>query len=106
MRESDTDSDRTVGLPFDIAAYKVLNTIISFHLGWGRVLWGWVSWFGVRLVSRGTSVQIRLGSPFSPKVVVSGHCLVTLSLTINETLKWLSSLLIYFNAGVILVVIV
>ena len=26
------------------------------------------------------------------KVVVCGHCLVTLSLTINETLKWLSSL--------------
>ena len=26
------------------------------------------------------------------KVVVCGHCVVTLSLTINETLKWLSSL--------------
>ena len=31
-------------------------------------------------------------SPFSSEVVVCGHCLVTLSLTINETLKWLSSL--------------
>ena len=47
---------------------------------------------GVRLVSRGTSVRIRFGSPFSSKVVVCGHCLVTLSLTINEILKWLSSL--------------
>ena len=28
----------------------------------------------------------------SSKVVVCGHCLVTLSLTVNETLKWLSSL--------------
>ena len=40
----------------------------------------------------GTSVPIRFGSPFSSKVVVCGHCLVTLSLTINGTLKWLSSL--------------
>ena len=61
-----------------------------------------VSRFGlavsVRLVSRGTSVRIRFGSPFTSKVVVCGHSLVTLSLTINETLK--------LNAGVILVVTV
>ena len=31
-------------------------------------------------------------SPFSSKFAVCGHGLVTLSLTINETLKWLSSL--------------
>ena len=45
-----------------------------------------VSRFGlaVRLVSRGTSVRIRFGSPFSLKVVVCGHCLVTLSLTIMK----------------------
>ena len=43
-------------------------------------------------VSRGTSVRIRFGSPFSSKVAVCGHCLVTSSFTINETLKWLSSL--------------
>ena len=47
---------------------------------------------GVSLVSRESSVRIRFGCPFSSKVVVSGHCLVTLSLTISETLKWLSSL--------------
>ena len=52
----------------------------------------WPSGKGVRLVSRGTSVRIRFGSPFSSKVVVCGHCHVTLSLTINGTLKWLSSL--------------
>ena len=46
----------------------------------------------LRLVSRGTSVQIRFGSSFSSKVVVCSHCLVTLSLTIYETLKRLSSL--------------
>ena len=53
-----------------------------------------VSRFGlaVRLVSRGTSVRIRFGSPFSSKVVVCGHCLMTKFLTINETLKWLSTL--------------
>ena len=45
-----------------------------------------------RRSSRRTSVRIRCGSPFSSTVVVCGHCLVTLSLTINETLKWLSSL--------------
>ena len=42
-----------------------------------------VSWFGLA-VSGGTSVRIRFGSPFSSKVVVFGHCLVTLSLTIMK----------------------
>ena len=57
-----------------------------------------VSRFGLtvslRLVSRRTSVRFRLGSPFSSKRLwfVCGHCLVTLSLTITATLKWLSSL--------------
>ena len=41
---------------------------------------------------QGTSVGIRFGSPFSSKVVVCGHYLVTLSFTITETLKWFSSL--------------
>ena len=48
------------------------------------------------------SILLRL-SFFFKKVVVCGQCLVTLSLTINETLKWLS-LLPILNAGVILVV--
>ena len=39
--------------------------------------------YGIRLVSRGTSVW---------NWIHFEHCLVTLSLTINETLKWLSSL--------------
>ena len=34
--------------------------------------------------SRGTSVRIRFGSSFFLKVVVCGHCLVTLSLTIMK----------------------
>ena len=52
-----------------------------------------VSQFGlvVKLVSSRTSVRFHFGFPFSSKVVVCGHCLVTLSLTINETVKWLSS---------------
>ena len=45
--------------------------------------------------------SIRL-SLFFKKVAGCGYCLVTLSLTINETLKWLSSLLILMQ--VILVV--
>ena len=51
------------------------------------------------LWSRGTSVRIRFGFPFSSKVVVCGHWLVTLSLTINETLKLLWSLPILMQAG-------
>ena len=39
---------------------------------------------GVRVVSRGTSVRIRFGSPFSSTDVVCGHCLVTLSRTIMK----------------------
>ena len=35
------------------------------------------------------SISLRLSLLFK-KVVVCGHCLVTLSLTVNETLKWLS----------------
>ena len=54
--------------------------------------------------SRGTSVRIRFGSPFYSKIVACGHCLATLSFTINETLKWLSSLPILMH--VILVVTV
>ena len=34
--------------------------------------------------SGGTLVRIRFGSPFSSKVVVCGHCLVTLSSTIMK----------------------
>ena len=39
--------------------------------------------FGIA-IRRGTSVRIRFGCPFSSKVVVCGHCLVTLSLTIMK----------------------
>ena len=56
------------------------------------------------LVGCRSTSQHRFGSPFSSKVVVCGHCLVTLPLTINETLKWFSSVTAYLNAGVILVV--
>ena len=42
-----------------------------------------------RLVSRRTSVRSRF---FLFKSCVCGHCLVTLSLAIYKTLKWLSSL--------------
>ena len=41
----------------------------------------------VRLVRGGASVRIRFGSPLSSEVVVCAHCLLTLSLTINQTLK-------------------
>ena len=54
-----------------------------------------VSWFGLT-VRHSINNQRELGSKplrlsFSSKVIVCGHCLVILSLTINKTLKWLSS---------------
>ena len=37
--------------------------------------------------------SILFGSPFSTKIVVYGHCLVTFAHIVNETLKWLTQLL-------------
>ena len=34
----------------------------------------------------------RFGSPLSSKIVICGHCFATLPSTINETVKWLTSL--------------
>ena len=49
------------------------------------IMSGWSAAFRI-------SVRYRFGSPLSSKAVGCGHCLLTLSLTINQTLKWLSSL--------------
>ena len=68
---------------------------------------GWTTNFKhspIWLVSGRTSIQYRFGSPFSSEVVVCGHSLGILSLTINETLKRLSLLPILMQ--VILVVTV
>ena len=40
----------------------------------------------------GMSVRVRFDSPLSSKIVVYGHCLVILPLTIIATLKWLTLL--------------
>ena len=66
-----------------------------------------VSRFGLA-VRREAGKQRDLGSnllriSFIFKVVVSGHCLVTLSLTINKTLKCLSSLPILMQESTIYV---
>ena len=67
---------------------------------------------GVRQISRRASARFRFGFSFSlkrkkeRKKVVCGHYLLTLSLTINETLKSLSLLPILMHWGVILVVTV
>ena len=45
------------------------------------------------------SIPLRLSFLFK-QVVVCGHCLVTLSLTITEKLKWLSSLPILMQESV------
>ena len=47
-----------------------------------------------------------LGSPFSSKVVVYGHCLVVLPLTNNETLKKMVLFVVHLNAEAILMVTV
>ena len=63
----------------------------------------WPSGKAFVLVSRRTSVQYRFGLSFLfKKVVVCGHCFVTLSLTINETLTILIAA--HLNAEIILVV--
>ena len=51
------------------------------------------------------SISLRLSLLFI-KLVVCGHCLVTLSLTVNETLKNGSHRCTHLNSGVILVVTV
>ena len=53
---------------------------------------------------KGTSVRIHFGSPFSSKVVVCGHCLVTLSLIINEPALKMALVAADLNAEVIPVV--
>ena len=61
------------------------------------------------LVSKRTSVRFCFGSLFSSKVLVYGHYLVTLPLTINlmnETLQCLLLLSILTHAKVTLVVTV
>ena len=55
----------------------------------------------------GTSVRFRFFAVvlvFSSKVVVCGHCLVILSLTVNETLNGSYRCPSLLDAGVILVV--
>ena len=78
-----------------LADYRGQQTVAQIFCC--SLAFGGVSRFGlavrrVRLLSRRTSVQIRFGSPFFSKVVVCGHRLVTLSLTINKTLIRLSLL--------------
>ena len=51
------------------------------------------------MVSRRPSVGFRVGCPFSAEVVACGHSLVTLPLTVNETLKRLSSLPILMHGN-------
>ena len=54
-----------------------------------------------KLVSERNSVRYRFGSPFSSIAVACEHCLVTLSLTFNETLsEWLSALPILMQTGI------
>ena len=72
-RQTETDRDR--------------ETETETNLLWLRFFCLFLSKALVRLVSRGISVRIRFGSPFFSKAVVRGHCLVTLSLKINETLN-------------------
>ena len=53
-----------------------------------------VSRFGVRMVSRRTSVRFPASALLSLKKMICGHCLVALRLKLKETLKWPPSLAI------------
>ena len=67
---------------------------------WGQNVWltfVCVSRLGLVVLSRSAGKRKdaasipRFGSPFSSKIVIYGHCLVTLPCTINETVKWRES---------------
>ena len=73
---------------------KDVPNVLACTLPSGKAL-GWY------MVSRR---RLCFGSFLSSNVVVCGHCFVTLSLTINETLKWFIAA--HPNAGVILAVTV
>ena len=64
---------------------KMRADIIETGSGFGRAVRRWAG----KQRDFGSN---PLGLSLLSKVVVCGHCLVTLSLIINETLKWLSSL--------------
>jgi len=70
---------------------KQLVGRVFYCIGWQTLF---VSWFGLEVRCQAGKqrdlVQICFVSP--SEVVVCGPCLVTLSLTINEALKWLSLL--------------
>ena len=63
-------------------------------------VYSFVSRFGLKQKDLGS---VRFGSPLSSKVVVCGHCLVTLPLTINEILKRVTSLAVLMQKLIILV---
>ena len=71
--------------------FSTLSVIRPIIKAQHQIIKNGMSWFGLA-ISRRTSVRVFFSSPFSSKVVVYAHCLVTLSLSINETLKWLSLL--------------
>ena len=52
---------------------------------------------GAGSVSRQTSVWFDFSSPLSSNVVVCGHCPVTLSVTVNDTVRWFTSLPIWMQ---------
>ena len=58
-----------------------------------------MSWFGQVLREKDLGKILLWLSFLLEKVVVCGHCLVTLPLAINETLKWLSSVPIRSHCG-------
>ena len=65
------------------------TALIAAHLNAGVILVVTVS-VALGIVSHTKQNQAHYKQ--SSKVVACGHCLVTLSLTINETLKWLTEL--------------
>ena len=55
----------------------------------------------VRLVSRRTLAQFHFSSLLSSKDVVCGHCLATMTLTVNDRLKRLSSLTVIMQESLL-----
>ena len=72
----------TGGTPASICTLQIARVTPGTRFGWGKA---------VRLLS-GPGFDSTFGSLLSSKVVDCGHCLVTVSLIVIETLKWLSSM--------------
>ena len=86
------DSSQTCTLPLDRYLYRLICTLLLQLLNCGDA--GWPCGKALRRMASGQRgwVRFHVWLSFLSTIVVCGHCPVIVPLTMNETLKWLSSL--------------